>query len=50
MLLIGFALGERHGVDRPLVDPLTGKIVYSRWWRNSWQAATINPDGTGLAM
>ena len=86
---------ERNGADRPLVDPLTGKIVYSRWWRNqrfalndlttvlnptggflqkdglsanrsveidgsgayndylwrnAWQAATINPDGTGLAL
>lgn len=81
---------ERNGADRPLVDPLTGKIVYSRWWRNhrfpasslatitdptggyrqfngltadrsnnvggegmfrnAWQIATINPDGTGLAM
>jgi hypothetical protein len=26
--------GERNGADRPLVDPLTGRIVYSRWWRN----------------
>ncbi len=25
---------ERNGADRPMVDPLTGKIVYSRWWRN----------------
>jgi len=25
---------ERNGADRALVDPLTGKIVYSRWWRN----------------
>lgn len=25
---------ERNGADRPLVDPLTGKIVYARWWRN----------------
>lgn len=85
---------ERNGADRPLVDPLTGKIVYARWWRNhrfpvnsmetvledpgdpskgyvqkdgltsdrddpvggpsmfrnAWQAATIAPDGTGLAM
>ena len=85
---------ERNGADRPLVDPITGKIVYSRWWRNfrngtnnmgtipdpiggyrqhlglvaesqsgplgsvpgaaqvrnSWQLATINPDGTGLAQ
>ena len=86
---------ERNGADRPMVDPITGKIVYARWWRNhrfalndmstvsnanggfsqkdglsadrsrqidgspqygdylwrnAWQAATINPDGTGLAM
>ncbi len=86
---------ERNGADRPLVDPITGKIVYSRWWRNfhfavnsmqtiyvnkskpgdgyylfnglsadrnnqlvrpdylwrnSWHAATINPDGTGLGL
>lgn len=25
---------ERNGADRPLVDPLTGRIVYARWWRN----------------
>ncbi len=25
---------ERSGAERPLVDPLTGRIVYSRWWRN----------------
>lgn len=85
---------ERNGADRPLVDPLTGKIVYARWWRNfrngtnnmgtimdplggyrqhlglvaesqqnelgavpgadlirnSWQLATVNPDGTNLAQ
>ncbi len=86
---------ERNGADRPLVDPVTGKIVYARWWRNhrfalddlstvvdpnggyiqkdglsadrnveidgsggyadylwrnAWQAATINPNGTGLAL
>lgn len=85
---------ERNGADRPEIDPVTGKIVYARWWRNhrfaindmstipdgagyarhlglsanrneqmdglpqfadylwrnAWQAATINPDGAGLAM
>lgn len=25
---------ERNGADRPTIDPLTGRIVYSRWWRN----------------
>lgn len=44
--------GERSGADRPLVDPLTGRIVYSRWWRNHRLAAqafdTIpSPDGFG---
>ena len=26
---------ERFGADTPAVDPLTGRIVYSRWWRSS---------------
>jgi hypothetical protein len=26
--------GEKNGADRPIVDPLTGRVVYSRWWRN----------------
>jgi hypothetical protein len=25
---------ERYGADTPTVDPTTGKIVYSRWWRS----------------
>lgn len=25
---------ERNSADRPVVDPLTGRIVFSRWWRN----------------
>lgn len=89
---------ERNGADRPLVDPVTGQIVFARWWRNhrfpidsmstitapigpvfgytgnayqqhlgltgdrnapvggetmfrnAWQAATIRPDGRGLAL
>lgn len=82
---------ERNGADRPQVDPLTGRIVYARWWRNhrfptddpatvtdpaggyrqkdglttdrnnhvggsddafrnAWQLAFLNPDGSGLAM
>ena len=87
---------ERNGADRPQIDPLTGRIVYSRWWRNfrlaandmatladpaggyrlkdglvvanesnylgdvpggptninrnAWHLASINPDGTGLAL
>ena len=25
---------ERYGADTPSVDPLSGQIVYSRWWRS----------------
>lgn len=25
---------ERNGADRPQIDPLTGRVVYARWWRN----------------
>ena len=25
---------ERNAAERPQVDPLSGRIVYSRWWRN----------------
>lgn len=34
---------ERNGADRPQIDPLTGRIVYSRWWRN-FRVATNNMD------
>lgn len=41
---------ERNGADRPLVDPLTGKIVFARWWRNhrfpvNSMATIADPDG-----
>lgn len=41
---------ERNGADRPLVDPLTGRIVYARWWRNhrfptNSMAAVADPAG-----
>ena len=26
---------ERFGADTPTVDPLTGEIIYSRWWRTA---------------
>ncbi len=41
---------ERNGADRPQIDPVTGKIVYARWWRNHRFAlddvATV-PDPSG---
>ncbi len=41
---------ERNGADRPLVDPQTGKVVYSRWWRNhrfALDSLTSIPDPNG---
>ena len=25
---------ERNGADRPQIDPVSGRIVFARWWRN----------------
>ncbi len=40
---------ERNGAERPVIDPLTGQIVYSRWWRNfrfgTNSMATVPYDG-----
>jgi hypothetical protein len=33
---------ERFGADTPTIDPTTGKIVYSRWWRSG--QAVSKPD------
>ncbi|MFZ5883703.1 MAG: DUF7402 domain-containing protein [Chloroflexota bacterium] len=45
---------ERNGAERPVIDPLTGKIVYSRWWRNfrlgTNNMATIPYSGGGYIM
>jgi hypothetical protein len=45
---------EANGADRPNVDPTTGRIVYSRWWRNFRMAAndmgTIPAAGGGYLL
>jgi len=45
---------EANGADRPMVDPTTGRIVYSRWWRNFRLAAndmsTIAAPGGGYLV
>jgi hypothetical protein len=33
---------ERNGADRPLVEAATGRLVFSRWWRNH-RFATDDP-------
>ncbi len=45
---------EANGADRPVVDPTTGRIVYSRWWRNMRMAAndmgTVTAPGGGYLL
>ncbi len=45
---------ERNGADEPTVDPITGKIVFSRWWLNidhpSWLTATGLTRDSALAL
>ncbi len=37
---------ERFGADTPVVDPTSGKIVYSRWWRSTiFNNGTTRPGG-----
>src|SRR5262249_39743657 len=30
---------ERNGAEEPTVDPVTGRIVFARWWTNRWLAS-----------
>lgn len=45
---------ERNGAEKPTVDPLTGRIVYSRWWFNVDLPTNSTPNGltrdTALAL
>lgn len=42
---------ERFGADTPIVDPTTGLIVYSRWWRsNRFDLEAEGSQGTGLSI
>lgn len=45
---------ERNGADEPTVEPITGKIVFSRWWLNidhpSWLTATGLTRDSALAF
>jgi len=35
---------EKSGADRAMVDPVTGQIVFSRWWRNNHYATNPMTD------
>lgn len=36
---------ERNSAEKPTIDPLTGTIVYSRWWVNIDKPSNIVPGG-----
>ncbi len=37
---------ERNGAEKPSIDPLTGRIVYSRWWLNIDMPSNQTATGT----
>lgn len=36
---------ERNGAEKPTIDPLTGTVVYSRWWVNIDRPSNLTPSG-----
>ena len=45
---------EKNGAEKPTIDPINGRIVYSRWWLNADMASNLTPNGltrdTALAL
>ncbi|MFI5145333.1 MAG: TolB family protein, partial [Ignavibacteria bacterium] len=45
---------ERNGAEKPTIDPISGRIVYSRWWLNIDLPSRLTPNGitrdTNLAL
>ncbi len=36
---------ERNGIEEPAYDPLSGRIVFARWWHNRFRASDRDPSG-----
>ncbi|HEY3249588.1 MAG TPA: T9SS type A sorting domain-containing protein [Ignavibacteria bacterium] len=36
---------ERNGAEEPSIDPITGKVVFSRWWLNIDRPSNLTPNG-----
>ncbi len=34
---------DRNGAEEPAVDPVTGRVIYSRWWFNPYMAGASAP-------
>ncbi|MFZ4590286.1 MAG: T9SS type A sorting domain-containing protein [Ignavibacteria bacterium] len=45
---------ERNGAEKPTIDPISGRIVYSRWWLNADMPSNLTSSGltrdTALAL
>ncbi len=45
---------ERNGAEKPTIDPVSGRIVYSRWWLNIDMPSNLTQNGltrdTSLAL
>ncbi len=37
--------GERNGAEKPALDPVTGRLVFARWWSNRFRASDREPSG-----
>jgi len=36
---------EKNGAEKPTIDPVSGRIVYSRWWLNIDMPSNLTPNG-----
>jgi hypothetical protein len=36
---------ERNGAEEPSIDPISGKIIFSRWWLNIDHPSVLTPNG-----
>ena len=36
---------ERNGGEKPTIDPVSGRILYSRWWANIDRPSNLTPTG-----
>ena len=40
---------ERNGAEEPAYDPVTGRIVFARWWHNRFRASDLERSGLTTA-
>ncbi|MBI5711768.1 MAG: hypothetical protein HZC42_15905 [Candidatus Eisenbacteria bacterium] len=37
--------GERNGAEKPALDPVSGRLLFARWWYNRFRASDREPSG-----